>query len=317
MRMYGCATKAEIFVMRGALPSLVVMIQGLARVHLKYGRRLPMSIGIRDCVPRLSHVMAVSAYSTTQPKKKKKKSNTPDISMVPVKAIGVLADFYCPPRLFSSPITSWHKLIIRKIGAFGINTFSVSKFKTDTKLKLKFNDWKELAVEKYVRTNKIFAAACSLPKNQRHSYLQTQLDGIAGVEVIDSLSARANTFPAGLKLEWNLKNVETNPKLVSFTPIPDSNDVTAMLQFVIQIRTRQEMVVSGGSTEPKRSERLVTDYIVLTMNPFTEEMAFVGTLFESDHIRGVKPELDMENRNALERFQKLCADIYRAAPAKL
>lgn len=263
-------------------------------------------MSVRSAIP----VMCARAYADA-PKKKKQKA--PDITMVPIKAVGVLADFYVPPKFTNSPITSWPKLLLRRIGAFGLNTFSVSKFKSDTKLKLRFNDWKELAVDKYVKTNKIFAAACSLPKAQRQSYLQSQLDGIAGIEVLKSLSARASTFPARSKLEWNLKKIEGNPKLVSFTPIPDSNDISSVIQFVVKVQTRQEMVISGDA-EPKLSERLVTDYIVLTLNPYTDEMVLVGTLFESDHVRGVKPELEMENVRALENYQKLCADIYRAAP---
>lgn len=270
------------------------------------------SIVARSHIVGLPASRAVRVYSTDKPKKKKQKA--PDVSLVPIKAIGVLADFYIPPRFRDSPVTSWHKLILRRIGAFGLNTFSISKFKSDTKLKLRINDWKELAVDKYVKTNKIFAAACSLPRAQRQSYLQSQLDGIAGIEVVKSLAARAATFPVRSKLEWNLKSIEGNPKLVSFTPIPDSNDVSAVVQFVVKVQTRQEMVITADGQAPSATERLVTDYIVLTMNPYTDEMAFVGTLFESDHIRGVKPELEMENVRALESYQKLCADIYRAAP---
>lgn len=274
--------------------------KGLGSVAAVHG------VSVRSALP----IICVRTYADA-PKKKKQKA--PDITMVPIKAVGVLADFYVPPKFSNSPIMSWPKLLLRRIGAFGLNTFSVSKFKSDTKLKLRFNDWKELAVDKYVKTNKIFAAACSLPKAQRQSYLQSQLDGIAGIEVLKSLSARAATFPARSKLEWHLKKIEGNPKLVSFTPIPDSNDISSVIQFVVKVQTRQEMVISGIA-EPKLSERLVTDYIVLTLNPYTDEMVLVGTLFESDHVRGVKPELEMENVRALENYQKVCADIYRAAP---
>lgn len=240
-----------------------------------------------------------------------------DLAKIPIKAIGVLGDFYVPPRFLSCPVTSWPKLLLRRIGAFGTNTFAVTKYKTDTKLKLHFNEWKELAVDKYVKTNKIFAAACSLPRAQRASYLQTQLDGIAGMEVVNSLAKRVATFPAGLKLQWNLLGVESNPRLVSFIPIPDSSDVTFLVQFTVQVKTKQEMVVTGVGADDQRTEKVVTDYIVMTLNPYTDEMAFVGTLFESDHIRGVKPELDFLARGVMDRFQKECADIYRAAPAKL
>ena len=99
---------------------------------------------------------------------------------------------------------------------------------------------------------------------------------------------------------------------MSFTPIPDSNDISAVIQFVVKVQTRQEMVITGDAQS--KTERLVTDYIVLTLNPYTDELVLVGTLFESDHVRGVKPELEMENVRALENFQKVCADIYRAPP---
>lgn len=264
---------------------------------------------------RLTSPIAVfsKAYSTEKPKKKLH-GRTPDISMVPLKAIGVLADFYIPPKFLKSPVSSWHRLFFRRLGNFGLNTYSVSRFKTDTKLKLRFNDWKEEAVDKYVRTNKIFAAACSSPKSSRDTYLEDQLDGITGTEVKKALQKRASTFPLRGKLEWNLKKIEANPKLVSFTAIPDSNDVSAIVQFVVKVQTKQELVITTEGNEPQATERLVTDYIVMCFNPFTEEMLFAGTLFESNHIRGVQPELDMNNVRALEAFQRSCADLYRAAP---
>lgn len=260
-------------------------------------------------------ISAFSIVSRSYATQKKRKAPL-DLSQVPLKVLGVMADFYIPPRLLDCPVTSWPKLILRRFGAFGLNTFGISKFKNDTRLKLKFNDWKENAVDKYVKTNKIFAAACSLPKLQRKSYLESQLDGIAGSEVIKSLAARCLTFPPGSKLEWNLKSIEENPRLVAFTPIPDPNDMTTLVQLVVKVKTKQEMVISGDA-QPKSSERVVTDYIVMTQNPYSEEMVFVGTLFESDHKRGVKPEVEMDSPTAMMRFQLQCADIYRAPPAKV
>lgn len=254
-------------------------------------------------------------YATETPARKKLDKGAAMTTM-PIKAIGVVSDYYVPPRLLKSPIKTWAKLLFRRIGLFGLNTYSVSRFKNDTKLKLQFNDWKELAVDKYVKTNKIFAAACSLPIAQRQAYVQTQLDGIAGTEVIKSLSARVNTFPIGLKLKWNLLSVEKNPRLVVFVPIPDANDVSSLVQFVVQVSTKQEMIVSGdASPTPSHTVKTVTDNIVLTMNPYTNEVVFVGTLFESDPYRGLKPQMDMGDIKALERHLRECADIYRAPPA--
>lgn len=261
--------------------------------------------------PSIVHLFTLLRTYSTE-KKIRKKASGVDISMIPIGSLGVLADFYVPPKFLKCPVTLWPKLIIRRIGAFGLNTFGISKFKTDTKLKLRFNDWKESAVEKYVKTNKIFAAACSLPRPQRAAYLSTQLDGIAGKEVIKSLTARSLTFPAGSRLEWNLKSIVGNPKLVSFIPIPDRNDVSFLVQMVVKVLSVQEMIVTAKDSS--HSERPVTDYIVITLSPYSDELVFVGTIFESDHVRGVKPELEMENAQALESYQRVCADIYRAPP---
>ncbi|KAM9904193.1 hypothetical protein OXX79_002904 [Metschnikowia pulcherrima] len=258
-------------------------------------------------------------YATEEQKPvKKSKDKGAAMTTMPIKAIGVVSDYYVPPKFASAPVKSWLKLLFKRIGLFGLNTYSVSRFKNDTKLKLQFNDWKESAVDKYVKTNKIFAAACSLPINQRQSYVQTQLDGIAGTEVIKSLTARVRTFPIGSKLKWNLLSVEKNPKLVVFVPIPDGNDVTSLVQFVVQVTTKQEMIVSGdASPEPSRTEKVVTDNIVATMNPYTNELVFVGTLFHSDHVRGLKPQMDMNDIKALEHHLRECADIYRAPPKQI
>lgn len=237
-----------------------------------------------------------------------------DLIHLPLKSMGVLTDFYVPPKLTSCPISTWPKVFLRILGSYGLSTYFVGKFKQDTKLKLQLPEWKELAMERYVKTNKIFAAACSLSPAKRKAYLETQLDGIVTTEVKANLVSRANTFPIGSRLEWNLKEVEKTPLVKVFQIIPDRDEVVAFLQLVIKFDTKQEMIVHGESGEQQRTERLVTDHVVVTLNPFSKDLIFAGTLFAASPYRQLRPTLDGTDMPALFKFQKECADIYRAPP---
>lgn len=237
-----------------------------------------------------------------------------DITQIPLKLIGVLGDYYVPPKILSAPIKKWPRLLVRKIGMFGLNTYSAYRYRLDTKLKLRFNDWKEHLVENYVKTNKVFADACSLRKNERLKFIRENLFDVSGEAVINSLAARALTFPANTKCTWKLKSVESNPKIVTMMPVPDSDDVTAYAQIVTKVTTKQEMTITPIGGEPQTTERSVTDYLVGSLNPYTQELYFVGTLFEADYERGLQPEEKLTNLVQMEAFQKKCADIYRVPP---
>lgn len=253
-------------------------------------------------------------YSSEVSKKKKKTQNA-DISQVPIKSIGVIADYYVPPRLLRSPILSWPRLIARRLGVFAINTYSVVKFRRETGLKLTFDLWKDNAIEEYVRVNKVFAASCSLSRNKRADYIRTQLNGVAGTALTSSLVKRALTFPSNAKLDWELLKINGNPRVVSFNALPDNNNVTALVQFVLALNTKQRFTISTiGQETPQVTERDVKNYLVYTLDPFAQELVLVGSLFEANHVRGVQPEISFTNSQAMVKFQTSCADIYRSDP---
>lgn len=242
-----------------------------------------------------------------------KKQQTGNISQVSIKSIATIADFYIPPKLTTCPISWWPRLILRRLGVIGINTYSVAKFKGDTKLKFKFNVWKEQAMEKFVKTNKLFAAACSLPLQQRESYLKLQLENTTGALVAQKLIERAKSFPSHGKLQWELIKVEKNPKVVSFVGLPDNNNITTYIQMIIKVRTKQRVsLINGKNTNT--TERLVQDYLVCTLNPYQDELVVVGTVFESDYKRGVNPEISFNDTKTMLAYQQQCADIFRSKP---
>lgn len=257
-----------------------------------------------------------SYASNSEAPKKKKKSSMADISQIPIKSLATIADFYVPPPFLNCPVSSWHKILFRRLGVFALNTYSIAKFKSETKVKLKFNQWKEDAMEKFVRTNKIFAAACNLPSSKRPEYLTTKLQDNAGTLVTKRLIQRSLSFPANGKLSWQLLSVEKNPKVISFTILPDSNNVTAYVQFVMKVTTKQKVTYNNGK-DSQESERTVTDNLVYTLNPFSDELVLVGTIFESDHLRHIQPELTYQDTKLMQEFQNQTADIFRSNPKSI
>ena len=243
---------------------------------------------------------------------KKKKTPSIDISQIPLKHIGVVADLYIPPKYSQSPIRTWPRLFARRVGLFAVNTYSVVKFKRETSLKLKFNDWKEHAMEQYVALSKIFALSCAIPREKREEYLRSRLEGIAGNEALRSIIRRAWNFPANTSLSWELVAVEKDPKVVCFNSLPDSNNITALVQFVLKVKTKERFSVSKVDENKKESERSSEHNLVYSLNPFTNELLLVGSLFDADYNRGLLPQVDFTNPQALLRFQQATADVFRS-----
>lgn len=254
--------------------------------------------------------------ATNVEKTKKKAQQTGDITQVPVQNIGVMADFYIPPKFSVSPLSSWPKLVWRRLGLFVVNTYSITKYKRETKLKLKFNDWKETGMEQFVRVNKVFAAACNKRLGERKDYISKQLSNDAGVEVIKSLIERSESFPKDSKIQWELVNIVNNQKIVSFNALPDANNLTVYVQFIMKIKTKQKVAVTQNN-ETKVSERIVEDNLVYTLDPFNDDLKLVGSLFDSDHIRKVQPDSSTINPKTMMVFSKICSDLYRSNPKML
>lgn len=263
-------------------------------------------------VAKPSFILSRNRFYSTEVTKKKKKAPAADITQIPIKNIGVVADYYVPPKFFSLPVTSWHNLLFRRLGLFAVNTYNIVKFRRETGLKPKFNDWKEQAVEQFVKANKVFAASCSQAPSKRESYIETQLAGVCGSSVISSMVKRSRTLPTNAKLDWKLEKIESNPKVIMFGALPDSNNITALVQFVLQFRTKQKFLLKTlDKKEPMVSERSVESNLVYTLDPFSNEMVFVGSVFRSDHNRGLLPDTDINDARALIELQNRCADIFR------
>lgn len=251
----------------------------------------------------LFSLTSVSKFSSTSSAYAKKSDS--DITRIPLKHLGVMAPYYIPPPIFSSPFSLWHKLVLRRWGQFFYNTYSIYKFKSDTGKAPKFEAWKDQAIAIFIKTNKAFA----------EKKTQLLIDETVGVQTFNSLRERSETIPKHTKLEWELVKIEENPKVVSFNALPDPNGVTGMIQFVMKLRSTQRVTVKSVGSEPTSTERTSTDYLVYSLDPYSDEMCLVGSLFECDHLRPIQPDLEsVSNYKQMVAFQKECADIFREKP---
>lgn len=221
-----------------------------------------------------------------------------DISKVPLPYIGVMSDFLCSTKAYNLSYYIMAKIDYTKNNAFALNTYNIVKFKREIGVPLEFNAWKDKGIENYVRANKVFAQACSEPQlKAKASLLRRKLDHSCGKHLIESLSARSLSFPEDSKLNWELKSIQNNPKVVLFNIIPDADGITCFVQFILKLKTNQKISIVKDQKVVKEQESSVEDYLVYSMNPISKELLLVGKLFESDHIRGLKPEMDVLTKN--------------------
>ncbi|KAL6453038.1 MBA1 Inner membrane mitoribosome receptor MBA1 [Candida maltosa Xu316] len=265
----------------------------------------------------------MNSSSTTNkntPATPKKKKGTPEMNManVPISYFGVMSDFYVPPKITTAPIKYWPKLLLKRVMVFASNTYNIVKFKRELGVPLRFNEWKDRAIEHYVRTNKVFAQACNEPSPVlKGNIISKKLDHVCGYHTMDVLKVRSATFPSGSVLSWELLKIENNPKVVMFNIIPDNDGVALYVQFIMKLKTRQKIAVTKDDKVVQEKESSVEDYLVYTLNPTNQELILAGKLFESNYERGLKPEMDITDANLMQKFLSIAADIHRDDPRKL
>lgn len=270
--------------------------------------------------PPAAHYSTKESTSSSKPQAKKKK--TMNIANVPLSYIGVMSDLYIPPRLLKYSPFSWPKLMLRRLLTFAFNTYNVIKYKREIAQPLQFNEWKDKAIENYVKTNKIFAQACNSfgsttpPLRDVSKFINLKLNQCCGKHLLDVLNLRATNFQPEYKISWDLKSIDANPKISMFSVIPDQDGIGCYVQFIMKLKTTQHVTVIErvGGKLIQDVESQSTDYLVYSMNPFNGQILLVGKLFESDDKRGLKPELDAFDAHAMQKFVLKAADIYRDAP---
>lgn len=271
-----------------------------------------LRVGLRQVGVRAMQTrVGFSAVRFASSKASNQNEQVADVSKMPLKTVPVLAKFYVPPELRTAPVLKWFGLLRRRVFLFLVNTMQVRRFKSETKLKVTFNDWKEEAIEKFVKTNKTFANACNAPVSKRSAIIEDGLRFSCGQFMEGILKARAARFPANYKLKWELVDVMTNPKIEGFYVIPDSNDAAALIQLVVNVTTKQKVTIQKPGNQIEEKETVSHDHLVYGLDPFSREMYFIGKLFPSGFDDAVHPDPDSSVAEQLA-FSKKAADIFRS-----
>ncbi|KAG7664736.1 uncharacterized protein J8A68_001761 [[Candida] subhashii] len=274
----------------------------------------------RHILPSSTIINPIRTYA-----KKKKDGAVADISQIPLSYLGVMADFYVPPKLTDHPISKWPRLLLRRLGMFAYNTYNIVKFKQESGISLQFNKWKDDSIETFVKVNKTFSNACNLPleRKNREKFIFSKLQHNVGQSTMQALCQRVTSFPEGSHIKWELVEIIGNPKVVSFNVIPDSNNILVYVQFIMKLHTKQKVAISriasggevGKDVQVKETESI--DYLVFSLNPTTDEIYLAGKVFESDGDRKIQPDAITMTPKKMKELTTLFGDIYRNDPNKI
>jgi protein MBA1 len=176
------------------------------------------------------------------------------------------------PSIFMSP---WLRIkgVGRRTIALFQNTAMVAQFRLKSKIKPRFVEWKNLALEQYVTVNKAFI----------NGHLDSIKDNLS-MWVYESLKARRQSIPAGTRMEWKLVKFNSTPKIMSIQPMMLPDTPLTHVQIIYRIESRQKLVrVIRGSDKVDTVERDVTDYIgyVFDAGKTPAKVIMSGSVFES------------------------------------
>ncbi|ANB12282.1 Mba1p [Sugiyamaella lignohabitans] len=152
----------------------------------------------------------------------------------------------------------------------------VAQFRLKSKIKPRFVEWKNLALENYVAVNKAFAA------NQLASIQDSM-----SIWVYEALQQRVKSVPAGTRLEWKLVKFHSVPRIMAIQPMMLPDSPLTHVQIIYRIESRQKLVkVARGSDKVDTVERDVVDYVgyVFDAGKTPASVVMSGTVFESKFI---------------------------------
>lgn len=179
--------------------------------------------------------------------------------------------------------------------------FSIAQFRLKSKIKPRFVEWKNLALETYVDTNHAFA-------ERRLDLVRDRLS----LWVYESLKGRLKSVPDNVKLNWKLVKFNSTPKVVLVQPLVLPDKPMRDIQIVYKIETRQRLAKTvPGSSEPQVVEHDVVDYAAFTFDAskIPARVYFAGTVFESSLEAPMPTPLDDPQK--MMNSMKTKGDIFR------
>lgn len=225
-----------------------------------------------------------------------------------LKHVGVGTDLYIHPApkhlpsFFSSPRLRLRGFYRRMLTLFQ-NTYMIAQFRMKSKLKPRFVEWRNLALQNYVAVNKAFVAKDLEPVKNELS-----------VWVYESLKARLNSVPTTTRFNWKLVKFLSKPKIVYLQPVMLPDTPMTLLQIVYRIETRQALAkIEKGQKEVQTIEKDVTDYFAYIFDASKEPSTFTlaGSLKETP-LDSPRPDPSKNiNERAMVLSMKSKGDIFR------
>lgn len=254
------------------------------------------------------HGLLARGYATGQ------KQGSGGQPRIEIQHLGIATDVYIHPRWANMPSIFTHPLLRmrgfgRKIISLFQMTAMVAQFRLKSKLKPRFVEWKNLALENYVQVNKAFA------RNQ----LDNMRDDMS-IWVYESLKSRLKSIPEGTRLDWKLIKFNSTPKIVYLQPMMLPDSPMTHIQIIYKIESRQRLVkVSPGSKTPDVSERDVVDYVgyVFDAGRNPAQVVMSGSVFETP-LTSPRPDVSkQDSEGQMVRSMKEKGDIFRPPPRLL
>lgn len=231
---------------------------------------------------------------------------------IQLQHLGVSVDLYVHPAKQSLP--SWFSSprmrfrgVIRRLGALFQNTVMIAQFRMKSKIKPRFQEWKNLAITNYVDANKAFVSNNLDSMKNRMS-----------VWVYESLKNRRESIPQGTQLDWKLVKFNSTPKIMCIQPMMLPDTPLHHLMIVYRMDTKQRLAkVSPGETEAQKIDRDVVDYMafIYDASKTPSDTIIAGSLFETP-LNAPRPNpmnSDMNEKMMLLSMKEK-GDIFRSPP---
>lgn len=225
-----------------------------------------------------------------------------------LEMVGVGTDIYIHPvyknlpSFFTSPKLRLRGLYRRTLTFFQ-NTYMLAHFRLKSKLKPRFVEWRNLALQNYVKVNKAFVSK-DIEK----------VRGELSIWVYESLKARLNSVPPDTKFNWKLIKFLSRPKIMYIQPVLLPDRPMTHIQIVYRIESRQALAkISKGENQVKTIERDVTDYFAYIFDASKVPSTFVlaGSLKESP-LDAPRPDPSKQlSQQSMAISMKAKGDIFR------
>ncbi|CAN6605557.1 inner membrane mitoribosome receptor Mba1p, mitochondrial [Trichomonascus vanleenenianus] len=272
-----------------------------------------MSFRIAPIRPQVASNILLSTVHRSTPTLVRYASSNPK-ARIQLQHLGVTVDLYVHPdgshlpSWFNSPLLRCRG-VLRRLGAFFQNTVMIGQFRLKSKITPRFEEWRNIAIQQYVDTNKAFV----------HNNLASVKNNLS-IWCYEALQNRRKSVPKDVKMDWKLVKFNARPKVMCIQPMMLPDMPLTHLMLVYKMNTKQRLVkIAPGQSEPQRVERDIIDYIavVYDASKTPADAVLAGSLFETPlNAPRPNPMAADTSENLMLANMKEKGDIFRLPPGQ-